>query len=440
MRAAQMPGGKIFFASTTYNQILTKTLPAIENIWQSMGLQEDVHYVVGRKPPGGWKNPFSRPRKYANIISFRNGFCIDMLSMDRPDLVRGGSFDGGEIDEAALIDAEDFRRILIPSIRGNAKRFKSWMHGQVSLYTSMPWLPSGYWIFDFEEKAKIDPRDYFFLEANAFDNIAVLGEESIRRMEREMSYLEFQIEVMNSRMIKVPDGFYNRLDEKKHTYVPAYTYDEGQRGITVTGSRDVKHRELLELSFDFSGWFNCMSVWQQQDDTEKCLRQFHVKGDDKLHELVDKFSRHFLAHEFKFVRIWGEPRGHDKQPMGPTIYESLKKIFESKGWGCEISVPAGRTTDHIERHHFISEILLEENPLLPKIRINREECKDLIISLQTTQLTPDFRKNKSKEKDRDYPQEHATHYTDTFDYYLVQKHGWKVMGLNSQRASQVMFG
>lgn len=439
MKAAAMPGGKIFFASTTYNQILTKTLPAIEKIWMDMGMKDGIHYVVGIRPPKHFQKPYSPPRKYQNVISFINGFCIEMISMDRPDLARGGSYDGGEIDEVALIKREDFTRVLMPSIRGNIHRFgKSHWHQNVNLYTSIPWKSSGYWIFDFEQKAKDYPTEYFYLESTAYDNIHILTKEGIDRLEREMDWLEFQIEVLNKRILKVPDGFYHKFDNEHHVYQPKYNYEDWTGGIRTTGQSDLKDNELLEMSFDFSGWFNCCTIYQERNNTEYMVKQMHVKGDNKLQDLIKNICNEFIDHKFKYVRIWGEPRGHDKQPMTKTIYESIGDLFTANGWTFEVCVRAGRTNNHAERHLFVNELLIENNQILPLLRINQDNCKDVIIAIQSTQVTPDFKKDKAKEKDRKFPQEHAPHYTDTVDYYLIQKHGWKVQQHHNQRAGEIM--
>ncbi|MEO7176720.1 MAG: hypothetical protein ABIV51_12465, partial [Saprospiraceae bacterium] len=66
MKIARLPMAKIFFAAPTYNQILTKTLPPIEEKWNEMGLIEHRpkrpgHYVIGQKPPEGWARAWKEP-------------------------------------------------------------------------------------------------------------------------------------------------------------------------------------------------------------------------------------------------------------------------------------------------------------------------------------------------------------------------------------------
>jgi hypothetical protein len=80
----------------------------------------------------------------------------------------------------------------------------------------------------------------------------------------------------------------------------------------------------------------------------------------------------------------------------------------------------------------MNEVFAETNPLLPILRFNDENCKDAIISMQVTGVRDDYKKDKSKESDRAFPQEHAPHFTDTCDYYIMQKHGHRV-GMRASR-------
>jgi hypothetical protein len=429
-KATNLPRAKNFFASTTYNQILNSTLPAIEGKFQDMGLIRDIHYVVGKKPPRNWPRPYSAPTLFKNVLTMFNGYSVQFLSMDRPDLARGGSYDGGEIDEVALLKQDTFTKILVPMVRGNKHKFSHWLHGSVSAYTSIPWKSSGYWVLEYEEKAKADPKNYFYMESTAYDNVHVLGIEYIERMKREMHHLEFMIEVMNMRVRKVLDGFYPKFSEDKHCYTPAYLYTDTENGITTAGRTDYNPDEMLDATFDFSGWFNCVIILQSTHENyrykEKGIDQAWVKGDDKVDQLVDKVCEQYRQHRFKRVRVWGEPRGHDKNPYGETLYEKIARRFKAYGWEVEIAVQPIRTNLHEERMEFMDEILDEKTPELPILRLNEETCKDVIIAIQTTEVDHNGKKVKTQEKDRNFPQEHAPHFTDALDYYFVQKHSWRL--------------
>ena len=434
----QMPRSKGFIASSTYAQLLNSTLPAVEMKWTEMGLVEGEDYVIGIRPPKTFEKALDEPRNYTNVISFQNGRRIQLMSMDRPDLQRGGTFTDGALDEAALVSHDHVTRVMIPSLRGMIREFNTPLRGVFRAYTSIPWKPSGYWALDYEAKAQSDPGMYHWEEASAYDNIDVLGADYLARLEAELPYLEFVVEVMNQRVRKVSDAFYHKFDPEAHSYSVRYLYDEGARGIITNGVMDPHYKQdnVLDLSFDFSGYFNCATAWQDGHITdgrnkrraEYCLHQFFVKSEEgKVAELVDKICAHYIRHKFKLVRLWGEPRGHDPKPDTPrTMFQQIQDRFISNGWQVEIRVKPGQAKAHKERNYYLNEVLAETNAALPVVRFNDATCKDAIIALQVTAVKDDFQKDKSKESDRAFPQEHAPHFTDTFDYYIMQKHGHRV--------------
>jgi len=441
---AEMPRSRGFLASSTYAQLLNSTLPAVEMKWGEMGLIEGEDYVIGIRPPRSFEKCLDEPRKYENVISFANGRRIQLMSMDRPDLQRGGTFTDGALDEAALVPHEHVTKVMIPSLRGFVREFPTPLRGMFRAYTSIPWKPSGYWSLEYEQKAQSQPEMYHWQEANAYDNIDVLGEDYLVRLESELPYLEFLVEVMNKRVRKVNDAFYHKFDPEKHTYSVRYLYDEGDRGIITTGIADphYKRDQLLDLSLDFSGYFNCATAWQggtisdgrTKRLAEYMLHQFFVKGEDgKIAELVDKICVHYERHSFKVIRLWGEPRGHDpKSDTQRTVIQQIQDRFIRNGWNVEIKVKKGQVKAHKERNYFMNELLAETNNLLPTIRINDATCKDAIIAMQVTGTRHDFQKDKGNESKRSFPQEHAPHFTDTVDYYLMQKHGHRV-GMRGNR-------
>jgi hypothetical protein len=166
-----LPRAKGFLAGLTYTQLTSNTVPVMEAAWQAHGLREyDLnsgfgHYVKGKRPTAEWIKPYQPPSNYENVITFLNGYTIQMLSMDLAELARGGNYDFGHIDESALMKEEHVNKILRPMIRGNIyKNFPdSSYHQRFCDYTSVPWLPSGQWVFKTEDLAKSEPDDYFFL-------------------------------------------------------------------------------------------------------------------------------------------------------------------------------------------------------------------------------------------------------------------------------------
>jgi hypothetical protein len=180
---------------------------------------------------------------------------------------------------------------------------------------------------------------------------------------------------------------------------------------------------------DFSGKFQCGLAIQTSDSQKiKILREFFVKDDQKIKELVKAFCEHYKDHPTKIVNIYGEPRGHDRQADGPSHFQRILEYFKSEGWHCIIKATASPAKNHIERFNLIADIFDEDNINLPKIRINENNCKNFIIVLQITDINPDFTKNKSKEKDPTFPQEQAPHLSDCLDNYITQRFSYLLVG------------
>ncbi|HZV71624.1 MAG TPA: hypothetical protein VFG10_18860 [Saprospiraceae bacterium] len=429
-RYLRLPRALFFLSSSTYHQILTKSLPPILKFFTAVGLEEydwrqkRGHYVVCQKPPAHFEKPYSAPRKYDYTISLHNGFGVEMLSMDSPDGVRGGSYDGGDIDEAALVKKDVMQKVLFPSVRGNKDKFTDPLHGQKSLYTSAPWLSTGQYILEYEAKAKADPKTFFWSEATAYDNLELLGADWVESQRKIMDPRIFNIEILNQNLIRTDQMFYFKFDDVRHTYEPLITYSLGERGYMTDTFSDYDTRQILDISFDFGGWFNCALIFQaynkQSQEYERCINAFHVKENMGIDELVDMICNHYKDHRMKYVRIWGEPRANDKTPNPITLFEQTQLRFIKNGWQTELKA-SKRSDSHETRRRYVNE-LFAENTSGPRIQFNQITCKDVIISIQMTGTTPEGKKDKSNEKDRTFSQEHATHYPDALDYYLMQKH------------------
>lgn len=430
-----LPGGKVFFSSTTIEQIKNMTLPPVLEKLAKMGIHEDKHFVVGKNPwndakTAWFKRPISPPKKYDNVITFWNGFTVVMLSAAKPNSQRGGSYDAGIVDEAAFVKRSFWEKVLLKMVRGNLYRFDTHMHHSIYILTSQPRTSDGLWVMEMEEKAAADPEQFLFMWASALDNKHVLGEQWFKTQKKTSTHLDYLIEVENVRLKKLPNGFYHKFDEKRHTYTPQR--DHFGRML------DVRTTDLLEASFDFSGKFNCASIWQEQDFTERCVRQFHVKDEGKIKAVVDNICDHFKGHEFKYIRLWGEPRGRDRNPIDEDIFTLIRQRFEQQGWTVELMVPQHRATKaHKERFEFMDTLFTEEDSRVPKVRINAVSAENVIVSIQSTDILADYSKNKAAEKDESFPQENAPHYGDTVDYYLYYKHAWRLADESALRPRQV---
>ncbi|MGI4871223.1 MAG: hypothetical protein ACRYFX_08605 [Janthinobacterium lividum] len=426
-----LPRAKFFLAGLTYTQLLSVTVPAMEGAWQAHGLREYDqktgfgHYVKGKRPPADWIKPHQAPSNYENVITFLNGYTLQLLSMDRPETARGGNYDGGHIDESALIKQEHVNKILRPMIRGNIYRFSHYLHQTFCDYTSVPWLPSGQWVFSTEELAKTEPEGYMFLESTAYDNLDVLGQKYLRDLQNGMTPLEWDVEVMNKRLTKLPNSFYPSFSEERHGVWKTYTYTtDEQTGLITYLDNDRDPSRPLELSFDFNAAFTSLILCQEHGQEFRVLDALWVKQSETnvLDALTTKFCDEYESHGKKQLLIYGDRNGNNKQANSDlTYYQQIQKALAARGWTSTLMVQ-GLDPDHRLKHVAINQLLAEGNPRLPLVRINRNKCKFLIISIQQSPILPDWKKDKRSEK-QVIAQERATHLSDCFDNIVYRKYG-----------------
>ncbi|MFC5413136.1 terminase large subunit domain-containing protein [Larkinella bovis] len=221
--ARYMHRAKFFLAGLTFAQLLNIVLVDMADAFRGMGWREYDektglgHYVLFKAPPDHWPRPYKSPKSWDRTISFITGFCIQLLSFERPDSNRGGNYDGGLIDESALFKDEWVKTILMPMLmRANTQRFAgNWMHNSLYDFTSNPWHESGKWVFLTEELMKKDPKKYFFLEGNCDDN-PMLHPDYKKTQEELLSPMQFRIEVLNERIAKLPNCYYPSFEFDKH--------------------------------------------------------------------------------------------------------------------------------------------------------------------------------------------------------------------------------
>lgn len=424
-----LPRSKGLFLGVTYTQILTNTLLPMKSAWeQYFGYVEGVHYVVGKKPPEWFDKPYQRPERYENVVTFWNGTTIVFGSFDRPQLLRGASYDWVITDEALLIKKDQYDQIVIPSIRPTHPVFLGKaFHRQQSFTSSMPYSALGSWLLDMEVKSKQHPNEYFYIEGTSWHNRYILGDDTILGWRREMSEIQYLVEVMNKRIKKFGALFYPSLQEG-HWYTDSFQYDHieeigglGAKALQqdCRWDKDLEPNLALNISHDW-GAFNCITIDQETKvenrDEVKFINAMHVYHPLIIDDLAKMFCDYYKHHKTKLVYQWGDKSGNNKVGNSKlTNFEQFAEKLRDEGWRV-IRKKVG-DVEHIERHRFINNLHREQDTRLPRIRYNANRCKDMRISLESAGMKLD-KKDKSSEVNPSVKPEHATHYTDAHDYRL----------------------
>jgi hypothetical protein len=432
-----MPKSLGLFTSPTYTMIYTKTLIPMKAAWeQHFGYYEGIHYVVGKVPPKHFEKPYHKPHRYENVVTWFNGRTILFGSFDRPALMSGSSFDDVENDECYLIDKEDYDNFVIPTVRGTHTSFRDCqLHLQQRFSSSMPFKNQGDWLLDFRTKALQNPDMYAFLgwEPNAkiqmgstWMNRLVLGDKAILQMKAEMDFHSYQVMILNQQVTNFGTTFYPALGPK-HWYTPLA--NEKLISIPIdklsTFKRDASYDDgaddynptlPLHISHDW-GKFNCIVIDQEYLKEVRVINAMHVLNPQTIDDLADNFCDYYRMHKTKIAYQWGDKSGNNKQANSKLNYfEQFAERLRDKGWRV-IRKKTG-DVDQMERSRFIANIHQEQDTRLPRVRHNAERCADLRIALESAGMLPDGGKDKRSENNPSIKPQHATHYTDAYDYRL----------------------
>jgi hypothetical protein len=432
MKFKEMPKAKNLLVGLTYNQIFNITLPQMVYAWTLCGLKEAEigefgHYVIGKKPPSYFTKAHHPPKKYNNVITFINGYTIQLASADRPELLRGLSVDSLDIDEISLFKREVVTRNILTRIRGQKGLYDSHWYLSKSFYGNMPYLLSGVWVLDYEQLNKENPNRVFFLDAPTVENVDIVGQNYLDTLKMSLTSLEYAVEVENSRahLTKLPNSFYPDFDEDKHTYQERYSYKEDNDTTIISSLSDYSSDLPMMLTLDFNAAFNSALLAQQPNKLEiRFIDEFYDATYKTSAEVVRQFIDRYANHKNKVVYIYGDRNGNNTsaQKGKVTIYSEIEEQLKQAGWKVILTdkIKYNRKDSELKDRHFaISKLLSEKDSTLPIIRINATKCKWAIVSIRNTPIEQDFKKDKSSERMK-IDQRQATHLSDCFDNLVFE--------------------
>lgn len=440
-----MPRASFALVGATYMQILSRTLPSTKEGLEMFGIYEDVDYVVGRcGKKNGFAMPFQSPDRWNNIIHFSNGTIFQLVSLDNANTGRGLNSYGIIGDEAALLDPEKLYINVQATNRAKKKIFDNCPYLGMEVYaSSTPLTQKGKWFTDREKVAIQRPQDIFFMKANAWainrDNLRPGWFQQMR--EKAFSEVHYKAEILNIRPREITDGFYAQLSPNKH-YYKAYTptYYESVEATTMSkvfdcrGDGDLDPSLPLILNIDF-GVFNSMVVEQDGDTEFRVLKEFWVKSPKILDDLInEEFVPYYKYHKTKHILLYYGHEGNYKQVNSiDTLADQVVKLLRKAGYTVT-KMTRGMAPGHEEKFYVINNVLSERSNVKP-VRINEDNCPDLIISLEHAEAKEGYKsgleKNKSSERNSSIKQQHATHLSDCFDMAIYSKYNQKVLQTSS---------
>lgn len=430
-----MPGSMGGFVSPSVKRCMTNILPSLLIHLERWGFRRDIHYVVGKKPwkKLHWKSPIFTPANWENTISFYNGSVVNIISQDRSGTSNSMSLDYILIDEAKFIDFEQLKDETFQANRGNEMYFKNFpLHHGMTITSDMPVTKKGSWFLSYKEKMdpelvegveglifqiwklkqkiKRNPEKETYInkqidrlnqqldflrskcliykEYSSIENLALLGEDFIRRAKRDLPPLTFATSIMCQRIGVSVDGFYGGLREDFNLYTAP---NENQLNLTSLNGKEIPDDCRLDsdvngllpliIAFDANANINWLVVGQVGTDFKlRILKSFYVKYERKLPELLDDFMTYYFYHKRKQVIFYFDSTfvGNNYALHNNDFHKEIEKTLRRNQWNVR-AVYIGKPMDHISKNDLINRML--RGRANHTVLINRDNNPDLLISI-----------------------------------------------------------
>lgn len=482
-----MPGSMGGFVSPSVKRCLTNILPSMLIHLERWGFKRDLHYVVGKRPWKAlhWESPIFTPANWENTISFYNGSVCNIISQDRAGTSNSMSLDYIIIDEAKFINFEQLKDETFQANRGNEQYFHNFpLHHGMTITSDMPVTKKGSWFLSYKDdmdkelveaieglvyakwrakrqqkampsqadaiQKKIDRIDaklsflrskcLLYKEYTSIQNLALLGEEFIRRAKRDLPPLTFATSIMCKRIEISTDGFYGGMREDVNLYTAPNenvlnleALNDGAIPNDCRQDSDLDAQLPLIIAFDANAninWLVCGQVGK--DGKLRVLKSFFVKYERKIPELLDDFNDYYRYHRRRQVVFYYDATfvGNSYGTHSESFYRMIITGLRRKGWNVK-SKYIGKPMNHILKNDLINRMFRGRAHHL--VLINRDNNPDLLISI-TSAGVKNGQKDKSGEKLAETEEdklESRTDGSDAFDTLCIGVERFPVMQYRS---------
>lgn len=482
-----MPGSMGGFVSPSVKRCLTNILPSMLIHLERWGFKRDLHYVVGKRPWKAlhWKSPIFTPANWENTISFYNGSVCNIISQDRAGTSNSMSLDYIIIDEAKFINFEQLKDETFQANRGNEQYFHNFpLHHGMTITSDMPVTKKGSWFLSYKDdmdkelveaieglvyakwrakrqqkampsqreaiQKKIDrieaklsflrSKCLLYKEYTSIQNLALLGEEFIRRAKRDLPPLTFATSIMCKRIEISTDGFYGGMREDVNLYTAPNenvlnleALNDGAIPNDCRQDSDLDAQLPLIIAFDANAninWLVCGQV--DKDGKLRVLKSFFVKYERKIPELLDDFNDYYRYHRRRQVVFYYDATfvGNSYGTHSEAFYRMIITGLRRKGWNVK-SKYIGKPMNHILKNDLINRMFRGRAHHL--VLINRDNNPDLLISI-TSAGVKNGQKDKSGEKLAETEEdklESRTDGSDAFDTVCIGVERFPVMQYRS---------
>ena len=412
-------------------------------------LTEGMDYVVGEKNlPKHFRQPRYPILYPERSIVFANGHVLQAVAIDRPDSIAGSSIVHAFFEEMKHSDGEKLRSRIIPAIRtsrlgGGSDAHRSYLHGGITGVSDIGRVSIGEdnWFTEYEKevddqliqdivtlslyinKAQINIRNgekvamsrsaidrygpvlaalrkkaTYYIRVSTFVNRTVLGFGYFKTQQEMLSMSEFLSSICSIGDRNMDNLFFELWDEDRHTYEDSYKYDTVSKlDLKQTFRLDssyLKHydpSDKILIGYDPGSFASMVAAQEKKDEnTLRILKEFFVYPPQDIPDLAAAFNAFFSSARFRRIDLYYDRAGNKKNSrrVNDTDAKELKAELEKYGWTVTLKNLGQATIFHWQHHRLWKRLLAENERTVPKIRIDANECPNLVSAMYCCKKVP----------------------------------------------------
>jgi len=418
-----------FIGANTYEQLNVSTLKRIRDVWRDhFGLVENVHYVIGKKPPKSYDLRNHNFDDYNPIISFCNGAVVFKGSLDNYEAHSGKEIGWAILDETHMTKEEAVKEVILHRLRQKGMRLngKDWNPLYISTTPAkVDWINEWFQIDRFEGEINeviYNRNDYFSKEydnksltiCSIFHNKINLPEGHIEGLISEHTNRDGNLTESGKRLIyanpfvKAGGEFYSSFDRSRHV-----------------GKVDFIENIPVHLTYDFNVVpYMTLLCWQIVRTGDviwvRCFGEYCLESPDNSSEAVTlAFKRDYEKRLQAGLFFYGDPSGkHRDTRSRKNDYMIIQQVLRQWVNNYSDRVPH-RAPPVLARRDFVNNIFDEKYGI--RILVD-DKCKKLIADFEYVKEDVDGTKLKQKYKDPETGQSYEKygHCSDAADYFLTE--------------------
>lgn len=498
--AKSMPGGYFAFIGDYYSNLLSNTVPSMIKGWNDIGLKEGVHYVTNERPPASFAKPYKSPLSYKHTISFYNGCFYKLVSMDVVSSAAGDSYQHGFGDEVKyfvkekidkffpamrgegmrfghshyylgktfttdmpnILNSNEFDWILDQEKNMDPEQLRMILQASVVVNEIKEKMMKAYvkkdqFEFDRQKKlfarwnqrlAKVRVNSTLFLMVSTFANADILRLDYFKKQLEGLGPEGFRPAILSMKHeVKQGEKFYPYLSDKNFyddglllRFFDNYGFDSQQIAITSDGLKYINNRQKLEAGMDF-GDMNSLVLGQEQGWVQRLLKNMWTLEQNES-EIAAMYCDFFGNHKMKVLDLYYDRSGNQNHKTGNDRASAMKNYIEkgkndrATGWKVNLMSIGQATIFQEEEFNLMMAMLSENNTKLPKVLIDRLQCKELKSSMEVAKqiIKPDrhgIRRIKKDKSSESIPMQRrpmwSTNMSDALKYYMCRPKYMNIM-------------